>query len=87
MTVHKSQGSEFDHVILVLPESESALISRELVYTGITRAAQQVEIWAQQGVIERAIQQVTERTSGLMHRLTGSTKASLSSPQKQPPLF
>ena len=87
MTVHKSQGSEFDHVILVLPESESALISRELVYTGITRAAQQVEIWAQQGVIERAIQQVTERTSGLMHRLTGSAKASLSSPQKQPPLF
>ncbi len=70
MTVHKSQGSEFNRVILVLPELESTLISRELVYTGITRAALQVEIWAQQKVIEQSIQQVTQRTSGLMQRLS-----------------
>jgi len=40
MTVHKSQGSEFDHVTLVLPEHPSPMLTRELVYTAITRARQ-----------------------------------------------
>jgi exodeoxyribonuclease V alpha subunit len=38
MTVHKSQGSEFSHVVLVLPEVQSRVLTRELIYTGITRA-------------------------------------------------
>lgn len=38
ITVHKSQGSEFDHVVLVIPDGQNAVISRELIYTGITRA-------------------------------------------------
>ncbi len=38
MTVHKSQGSEFDHVALILPETKSPVLTRELIYTGITRA-------------------------------------------------
>jgi exodeoxyribonuclease V alpha subunit len=38
MTVHKSQGSEFNHVALVLPEVQSRILTRELIYTGITRA-------------------------------------------------
>ncbi len=44
MTVHKSQGSEFDHVVLVLPEGESRVVTRELLYTGITRASRRVSV-------------------------------------------
>lgn len=46
MTVHKSQGSEFAHVLLVLPALASPVLTRELVYTGITRARQRLTIWA-----------------------------------------
>jgi exodeoxyribonuclease V alpha subunit len=38
MTVHKSQGSEFNHVVLILPEVQSRILTREMIYTGITRA-------------------------------------------------
>ncbi|MEA3148478.1 MAG: exodeoxyribonuclease alpha subunit, partial [Verrucomicrobiota bacterium] len=44
MTVHKSQGSEFDHVLLILPDKDSPLLTRELVYTGLTRARTRVEV-------------------------------------------
>ncbi|HEX9078428.1 MAG TPA: exodeoxyribonuclease V subunit alpha, partial [Desulfuromonadaceae bacterium] len=45
LTVHKSQGSEFDHVLLVLPDRMSEALSRELLYTAVTRARRRVEIW------------------------------------------
>ena len=41
LTVHKSQGSEFDHVVLIFPEQQNPILSRELLYTGITRAKNQ----------------------------------------------
>ncbi len=66
MTVHKSQGSEFDHVLLVLPEQGSALLSRELIYTGITRAAKQFSLLcADDKVLKQAVSQRTERSGGL----------------------
>ncbi len=46
MTVHKSQGSEFAHVLLVLPTQDAPVLSRELVYTGLTRARQRLTVWA-----------------------------------------
>lgn len=69
MTVHKSQGSEFNKVLLILPYSETAVSTRELFYTGITRASENVEIWASQEMIEFTINKKTERVSGLMERL------------------
>ena len=46
MTIHKSQGSEFDHVLLVLPPHPSPILTRELIYTGVTRAKQRLTWWA-----------------------------------------
>ena len=46
MTVHKSQGSEFQHVLLVVPAQDSPILTRELVYTGLTRAKENLTLWA-----------------------------------------
>lgn len=69
MTVHKSQGSEFDRVLLVLPEQPSPLLNRALLYTGITRARHQIEIWAKASRLAEAISVRTERAAGLARRL------------------
>ncbi|MCP4075003.1 MAG: exodeoxyribonuclease V subunit alpha [Gammaproteobacteria bacterium] len=69
MTVHKSQGSEFKHILLILPYTETAVSTRELFYTGITRAAESVEIWGSESIIKTTINQKTLRVSGLMERL------------------
>jgi exodeoxyribonuclease V alpha subunit len=66
MTVHKSQGSEFEHTALVLPPGGAEVLSRELVYTGITRARQQFTlIEAEAGLLEAAIDRPSVRASGL----------------------
>ncbi|MCX7814126.1 MAG: exodeoxyribonuclease V subunit alpha [Tepidimonas ignava] len=68
MTVHKAQGSEFDHVILVLPpDPDSPLATRELLYTGITRARQRLSLVLPGGpdTLLAALQRRTERDSGL----------------------
>ena len=65
MTVHKSQGSEFDTVILVLPDAPSPVVTRELFYTGITRARKKVILCAGPEAIKRAVEQQVERFSGL----------------------
>jgi len=66
MTVHKSQGSEFEHTALVLPPGGAEVLSRELVYTGITRARQQFTlIEAETGLLEAAIHRPGVRASGL----------------------
>lgn len=70
MTVHKSQGSEFENILLILPGYESSVCTRELVYTGITRAVKSVEIWARANVLEKAIETPTRRVSGLQQRLS-----------------
>ena len=66
MTVHKSQGSEFQHTVLVLPQGGAHALSRELVYTGITRARENFTlIEGQPGLLKQAIAQPTQRASGL----------------------
>ena len=66
MTVHKSQGSEFEHTALVLPPGGAEVLSRELVYTGITRARRQFTlIEAEAGLLEAAIDRPSVRASGL----------------------
>jgi exodeoxyribonuclease V alpha subunit len=69
MTVHKAQGSEFAHVLLILPGEMSRVLSRELVYTGITRARQSVEIWSADAVLAAAIERRLARASALRDRL------------------
>jgi exodeoxyribonuclease V alpha subunit len=51
MTIHKSQGSEFDEVALILPHEVMPLLTRQLIYTGITRAKQKVDIVASEAVL------------------------------------
>lgn len=66
MTVHKSQGSEFRHTVLALPRERNAVLTRELVYTGITRASQVFTLVTPSGdVLQEAIASRTYRTSGL----------------------
>jgi exodeoxyribonuclease V alpha subunit len=69
MTIHKSQGSEFDEVILILPDRDSPVLTRELLYTGITRAKKKVSIWATDSVWRTAVRRRIERTSGLRDAL------------------
>jgi len=71
MTVHKSQGSEFDQVVLVLPPEPSRITTRELLYTAITRARHRVEIWGPAAVVAAAIATPLERSSGLRESLWG----------------
>jgi len=66
MTVHKSQGSEFAHTVLALPRERNAVLTRELVYTGITRASRAFTLVTAGGaVLQEAIASRTHRTSGL----------------------
>ena len=66
MTVHKSQGSEFAHAMLVLPEARSPLLTKELVYTAITRASRDFTLLeTRAGVFEAAVAQPVQRLSGL----------------------
>jgi exodeoxyribonuclease V alpha subunit len=69
MTVHKSQGSEFEHTALVLPEEASPILTRELLYTGITRARRWLSLIGTPASIEHALTQRTRRYSGLAERL------------------
>lgn len=69
MTVHKSQGSEFDEVLLVLPRQDARVLTRELLYTGITRARRSVELWADESIIAAAVRRRVHRASGLGERL------------------
>ncbi|MDR9891554.1 exodeoxyribonuclease V subunit alpha [Pseudenterobacter timonensis] len=65
MTVHKSQGSEFDHAALILPSQMSPVVTRELVYTAITRARRRLSLYADDKVLTQAVTTRTERRSGL----------------------
>jgi exodeoxyribonuclease V alpha subunit len=69
MTVHKSQGSEFEAVWLLLPAQDNPVLSRELVYTGITRARQRLTVLGPEGVLRLAVERVIQRDSGLRSRL------------------
>ncbi|PID49096.1 MAG: exodeoxyribonuclease V subunit alpha [Proteobacteria bacterium] len=70
MTIHKSQGSEFEHVLMLLPESaESRLLVRELIYTGITRARQRLDVMGKDHVLLTAIRRSLPDTSRIRERL------------------
>jgi exodeoxyribonuclease V alpha subunit len=69
MTVHKAQGSEFDTVWLQLPLADTRVLSRELVYTALTRARSALHVLAPATVIEAALARHAQRVSGLAGRL------------------
>jgi len=68
-TVHRSQGSEYDRVFLILPDTYSPVLTRELIYTGITRAREKVTIYGIDSILQQAIARKIERTSGLRDAL------------------
>jgi exodeoxyribonuclease V alpha subunit len=79
-TVHKAQGSEFDKVLLMLPAKSSRVVTRELLYTAVTRSRSGVAIVGGAEMVEKAIVSPTRRYSGLAARLqeTGQAAATMS---------
>jgi exodeoxyribonuclease V alpha subunit len=75
LTVHKSQGSEFKRTLLILPAENSPVLSRELIYTGLTRASRRVELWHNELLLPRVIQRQTIRRSGLRDALWATPAA------------
>ena len=69
MTIHKSQGSEAEHVLLVLPDTDLPILTRELLYTGITRARRQLTLWASLTTLTQAASRHIHRASRLVERL------------------
>lgn len=78
VTIHKSQGSEYDHVTLLLPaDADNRILSRQLLYTGASRARQVIELWAAEAPVAVAIATPARRAGGLRQRLrTGLPQSS-----------
>ncbi len=72
MTVHKSQGSEFEEVLLIFPDADNQLLCRELLYTGITRARKKVSLVAGQEILRTAVSRLSRRGTGLTEMLRSS---------------
>ena len=75
MTVHKSQGMEFDHVVVMLADRSSPVLTKELLYTALSRARQSVEVWGRCEVFEEAVGRQITRESGLAAGLWGGGQA------------
>jgi len=69
MTVHKSQGSEFDQVVIVMPEQDSEFVTKEILYTALTRAKRVVTIIGSENAIRKAGSKMQKRYSGLKERM------------------
>jgi len=69
MTVHKSQGSEYDEVMFIIPEREIAILSKELVYTAVTRARKKISIVSGAEKLAKSLSRSAARSSGLSERL------------------
>ena len=69
MTVHKSQGSEFRRVLVVMPPRDVPVLSRELLYTAATRAREHVELWWNPAALTACLARSVQRFSGLRERL------------------
>ena len=69
LTIHNSQGSEYDEVVVVLPNESSRILTRELFYTGITRTKNRLTIIGSEAVVRSAVSQAIRRASGLANRL------------------
>lgn len=70
MTVHQSQGSEFDSVMLLLPSEPSRVLCRELIYTGITRARSKITLACRMQILEESLKNDSARRSGLLNRIS-----------------
>jgi exodeoxyribonuclease V alpha subunit len=70
MTIHKSQGSEFDEILIALPDQHNPVLTKELLYTAITRARKSVKILADQKVFNDTVLRKIERFGGLAQKLT-----------------
>ena len=66
ITIHKAQGSEFDTVLLLLPKAEVQVLTRQLLYTGITRARQRLIVAATPDILQTALARQSPRYSGLV---------------------
>jgi exodeoxyribonuclease V alpha subunit len=71
MTVHKSQGSEFNQILFILPDVSVRVLTRELIYTAITRAKEKVEVWGKEEIFHTAVARRITRASGLREALWG----------------
>ena len=83
MTVHRAQGSEYNQILLVLPDADSPVLTRELLYTAITRAREQVLICGSESALRAAIARPSARGSGLAQRLSVLTEAPPPAPIQQ----
>ncbi|GLT19479.1 RecBCD enzyme subunit RecD [Vibrio zhanjiangensis] len=70
MTIHKSQGSEFEHTLILLPPDHTPILTRELIYTGVTRAKQRLSLFVDDKILARGIKICTQRASGIVARLS-----------------
>ena len=69
LTVHKSQGSEYQKVYLILPQEDAPILTRELLYTALSRSRNTVHIWANLPVLKSGVGRRTQRSSGIVDRL------------------
>jgi len=69
MTVHKAQGSQFDTVAVLLPAPDSPILTRELLYTAVSRASERVMLVGSEASIRSAVERPIARASGLRERL------------------
>ena len=68
MTIHKSQGSEFEEVLIVLPEVINPVLTKELLYTAITRAKKTIKLVAGEAIFTATVRQKIERITGLVEK-------------------
>ena len=73
--VFSRRQSEFDQVLMVLPPEDTLPLTRELIYTGITRAREVVALWSDEAVFSAAVKRRTERRSGLRERVLNKQSA------------
>jgi exodeoxyribonuclease V alpha subunit len=72
MTIHKSQGSQFETAAVLLPEATSQILTRELLYTGVTRARERLILAGTEATVRAAVGRPVARASGLRWRLWGT---------------
>ena len=70
MTIHKSQGSEYEHVIVCLPDEKNRVLTRQLFYTGVTRGESRLTVIGSAAAVQKAIHSSVPRMSGLAYRLS-----------------
>ncbi|MGV3530720.1 MAG: exodeoxyribonuclease V subunit alpha [Chthoniobacteraceae bacterium] len=80
MTIHKSQGSEYERVLVILPDRDGPTLNRELIYTAVSRARRHVEVWHRPDVLRIALERTVDRTSGLPEAIVRGAGNALGAP-------